>query len=90
MLVKALGIIDIISALILLVGSKELIGPQILFLFGVILILKSSLGMWKDFFSWVDLLAGVVLLLEILTPVTPIVKIIFALILLYKGAVSFL
>ena len=88
MLVAILGIIDIISGLILLFGAGISFPSSFLAVLGLILLAKSSLGMFKDFGSWIDFLAGLILLLSIIVNMPTLISVIIGLLILQKGAFS--
>ena len=90
MLVKALGIIDVFAGLILIFGMGINFSSQMLIIFGIVLLAKSSLGLFKDFASWVDSLAGLTFILSAMISVPVIVSIIIGLLILQKGVFSFL
>ena len=56
---------------------------------GFILLAKSSLGMLKDFASWVDFLAGIILLSSIIFQPPLFILIIIGILIIQKGAFSF-
>ena len=66
MLMKILGVFDILVGAILIFGTGSDIPLKILLFLAVVMIAKSSLGFWQDFGSWVDLIIGFVFLLMIL------------------------
>jgi len=88
MLIKAFGIIDIIAGLILILNSA--FPEKILTVFGIILLVKSSLGFWKDFASWMDLLGGGVLILTTIITMPWIISLIFGILIIQKGIISFM
>lgn len=90
MLVKILGTIDVISGLILIFSIMTYIPDKIFLILGLILIVKSSLGMLKDFASWVDLLTGIIFLLLMIVSIPQFVIFIFAFLIVQKGIFSFL
>ena len=90
MLVKILGVIDLISGILLFFGAGMKISNFILIIFGIILIIKSSLGMWQDFASWIDLLGGVIFLVMVVISLPWIIILIIGILLLQKGVFSFL
>ena len=90
MLVKALGVIDLIAGLILTFVTSINFPSHFLIVFGIILLVKSSLGFLKDFASWVDFLAGIIFLASIIISVPIVISLIFGLLLLQKGIFSFL
>ena len=89
MLVKLLGAIDVIAGLILLFGAGIDLPTNLLLFFGIVLIIKSSLGMLKDFASWIDFLSGIVFLLSVIFLIPTWINIILGVLILQKGVVSF-
>ena len=90
-MLKVLGVIDIVSALLLLLMSIGLRLPAfILVIFAVLLILKSGMGLFKDIASWFDMLGAIMFILSIFVPVFKILLVISAILLFQKGALSFL
>lgn len=88
MLVKILGIIDILAGAILIFGGEV---PQtMLLIFGIIVIAKSFLGLPKDFASWIDLSCGIMLILFIFFSLPIWLGLIFGLLIFQKGIFSFL
>lgn len=90
MLVKILGSIDIISSLTLLFLISAESNYKILLFFGIILIIKSSFGMLRDFASWVDFLCGAIFLLSIILNIPSFIIIILSLLLFQKGVFSWI
>lgn len=90
MLVKVLGGIDFISGLILIFGAGFSFPIPILTVFGVILLIKSGIGLLRDFASWIDLLAGIIFILLIFFPIHWIICLIAGILLIQKGIFSFL
>ncbi len=90
MLVKILGAIDLIGGLILLFLSGFNLPTIFLIILGVILIIKSSFGLWKNFASWTDLISGIIFILFIFFPVHWIICLILGILLIQKGIFSFL
>ena len=90
MLVKILGTIDIISGLIFILLSFWLNIPKlILIIFGVLLLIKSSFGFFKDIGSWIDILSGIALIISIFFSLGWI-NFIFAILMFQKGIFSLL
>ena len=85
MLVKILGIIDLIAGAILIFGVGANLPIQILVGFGMILLTKSCLGFLKDFASWIDLSAGIIFLLSIIILIPGIISLILGLLIIQKG-----
>ena len=90
MLMKAFAIIDLIAGLILIFGMGIDFPIKFLLFFGMLLLTKSSLGLLKDFGSWIDFLSGLTFLLLIITSLPGFIGIIFGILLIQKGAFSFL
>lgn len=90
MLVKILGGIDIVSGLILLSGAGIKIPHMIPLVFGIVLLVKSLFGMFKELGSWIDISTGIILILSSFFAMPIFISIIFAVLILQKGAVSFL
>ena len=87
---KILGGIDVVVGLILIFGSSVDFPTRFLWIMGVILLAKSSLGFWQDFGSWVDVLGGVMFFLMILIHIPIFFSLIIGILLVQKGAVSFI
>jgi hypothetical protein len=90
MLVKILGVVDIVIGLVLTAGIGVKLPSMILLPFGLILLIKAGIGLLKDFASWIDLLSGAVFILLIFFPVYWIICLIAGIMLIQKGIVSFL
>jgi hypothetical protein len=90
MLVKILGAIDVIAGLILIINIGSQTQSYFYIILGVIVMSKSLLGMLKDFGSWVDLLAGLALIISSLIGIPLILGVIFGIFILQKGIFSFL
>jgi len=90
MLIKALGVIDFIGGIFLLFVSGTKFPYLILLVFGIILLIKSGIGLLRDFASWIDLIAGIVFILLIFFPVYWVFCLIAGILLIQKGIVSFL
>jgi hypothetical protein len=88
MLVKIFGAIDIISGLVMFLSMGVDPGVEILSFFGLVLLVKSSFGMLRDFGSWIDFLSGIIFLLSIILNLPNLIEIIFAILLLQKGFFS--
>ena len=90
-MLKILGGIDIICALLLLVMSIGVKMPAfILVVFAIIMILKSGLGLFKDLASWFDMFAALLFIISIFVPVFKVLLAISAILLFQKGILSFL
>ncbi len=90
MLVKFLGVIDLLAGLILIFGVWANLPSYAFLILGIILLAKSFLGLPKDFASWIDLSCGIILLLSIITTIPLIISIILGLLIIQKGIFSFL
>jgi hypothetical protein len=88
MLVKVLGAIDIIIGIIFIFAANIELNSSILIFLGLVLLAKSSLGMLKDFASWIDFLSGIFLLLMVVISVPAFILFILGLLLLQKGFFS--
>jgi len=88
MLVKILGIIDIILGIFLILASGIDANTKLLIFFGAILITKSSFGMLQDFGSWVDILCGAAFILLIFITIPKLIIIVLAVLLIQKGFFS--
>ena len=89
MLVKILGGIDVLLGIFLVFLNNFNFSKTALIIFGIVLLLKSSLGLLKNFASWIDFLAGIVFLLSILVSIPGFICVILGLLLLQKGGFSF-
>ena len=90
MLVKIFGLIDLIGGIILVFSLQDSIGTQAPIVIGLALIIKSSLGRWKEIAGWMDLFAGIVFLLVTILPVPDFIGIIAGILILQKGIVGFM
>ncbi len=90
MLVKVLGGIDFIGGLILIFGAGFSFPIPLLALFGIILLIKSGIGLLKDFVSWIDFFAGIIFILLIFFQIPLIICLIAGILLIQKGIFSFL
>ena len=90
-MLKVLGGIDVVCALLLLLMSIGIGMPAfILIVLAAILILKSGLGLFKDIGSWFDMLAALLFIISIFVPVFKVLLVISAILLFQKGILSFL
>jgi hypothetical protein len=89
MLVKILGIIDLFAGIFLILGIffRPL---SLLLILGIMLLLKSTLGMLKDFASWIDLLAGFTLLMLITLDIPKLILLSLGVLLIQKATFSFI
>jgi len=91
MLLKILGVVDLISGLILILLGTGIIFPKIILIVcGIMLLVKSSFGLLKCFASWIDFVGGLIFLVSNIFEVLGIVVIISGILILQKGASSFL
>jgi hypothetical protein len=89
MLVKALGLIDLIAGLILVIGATKFLPTTIVVIVGVALLAKSSLGMLQDVASWFDFFGGAILLMSAVIFVPWLVQVFVGILVLQKGIFSF-
>ena len=89
MLVKILGLADLIIGILIVFLSQFNPPANVLISFSVIAFSKSSLGMLRDFGSWIDFSAGIVLGIAILTSIPLAISIIVGILVLQKGVFSF-
>ncbi|MBI4116600.1 hypothetical protein HY449_02555 [Candidatus Pacearchaeota archaeon] len=90
MLVKIFGGFDLIIGVMLVFLSSFNPSAGTLIFFGVISMTKSSFGMLRDFASWIDFLAGIILGLAILVNIPSVIGIILGILVFQKGIFSFL
>ena len=89
MLVKTLGAIDLIVGLIILFLTSLNLPNQMLLFFGVLIFTKSSIGMLRDFGSWIDFSAGIILGIAILVNIPLFLSLVVGFLVLQKGVFSF-
>ena len=90
-MLKLLGGIDVISALLLILMSVGIkMHVFILIVLAIIMILKSGLGLFKDLASWFDMFAALLFIISIFVPVFKVLLVISAILLFQKGILSFL
>ncbi|MBI2043121.1 hypothetical protein HYT25_01905 [Candidatus Pacearchaeota archaeon] len=89
MLVKVLGLVDLIIGMLLVFLSYFNPPSNVLISFSIIAFAKSSLGMLRDFGSWIDFSAGILLGIAILINIPLALSIIVGLLVLQKGVFSF-
>ena len=89
MLVKILGAIDIIAGTLLIIDISSPLPFQIMLLAGIVLLAKSSLGLLKDFASWVDLITGIIFLILAIISLPIFIVAIIIILIIQKGAFSF-
>jgi len=90
MLVKILGGIDIISGLILLLAILFTFPKGFLLFVGIILIIKSSIGLLKDFASWIDIISGMMLIILTAIDIPKFILLAMGVLLIQKALFSFL
>jgi hypothetical protein len=90
MLVKILGIIDLLAGTILIFNEWLNLSKIVFLIFGIILFAKSFLGFPKNFASWIDIFCGILLLLSIFFSFPIWIRAIFGLLVFQKGVFSFL
>jgi len=90
MWIRILGGLDIISGLILILNLFAEMPSKLLIIFGIILILKSFLGILKDFASWIDFLTGISFFILIFTPLPKLIILILVILIAQKGIRSFI
>ena len=93
MLVKSLGIVDLILGLCLIFQGNLSFPKFLLIVFGAILLAKSLLGFiseLKDIASWIDLFAGIIFISSIVINVPFFIGFILGLFLIQKGIFSLL
>jgi hypothetical protein len=90
MLVKILGGIDLIGGLILIVAGSMKLPLFILLAFAAILIIKAIIGGFRDFAGWIDITASILFVLSIFFQIPWVICLIGGILLIQKGAVSFL
>lgn len=88
MLVKILGIIDIIAAAMLIFSQNHIISTTFFVAFGTIMILKSMAGLFRNLGSWIDLIGGFSLILSVFFILPWIMLIICGVLVLQKGIIS--
>ena len=90
MLIKVLGIIDVLLGVFLIFLGQLNFPAKVLLVFAIILLVKASLGLFQDFASWVDGVAGLFYILSTIIHIPAIIGIILGLLLIQKGVFSFL
>jgi len=89
MLVKILGAVDLILGGILILKSLLNLSNYILLFCAIALLIKSFLGMLKNFASWIDFIGGVVFLLSIFLNLPTMICFIIGILIIQKGIFSF-
>lgn len=89
MLVKILGILDLISSFILIFALYKFFPSSIILTIGILVLLKSTLSLFQDVASWIDFFAGAILLLTLSGSVPWVVCFIAGILVLQKGIFSF-
>jgi hypothetical protein len=91
MFIKILGAIDIIIGLLLILLGIGMNTPKIILMVsGIVLVVKSLLGFFKDFASWIDLLSGVIIIIAVYVTIPSVILIILAILLIQKGLFSYI
>lgn len=91
MLVKILGIVDIVFAIVLLLLSAHVDIPKAILVIGAVILFVKGIPIFKlDIGSFFDIFAGVLLFLSTLFMLPGILLIIACFLLLQKGAFSML
>lgn len=88
MLIKILGGIDLLGGLILLFAGTINFNEFIFGICGAVFIIKSFLGRGKDFASWIDFFAGVLLIILIFSQIHWVISIVIGILLIQKGIFS--
>ena len=88
MIVKILGVLDLIAGTFILFNLSQTLPIKIILILGIIIALKSSLGQLKNIASWIDLCAGIFILLGILIYFPFFLRIIVSVLILQKGIIS--
>ena len=88
MLVKILGVLDIIAAVMLIFSQNRMIPTTFFVIFGIIMILKSVMGLFRNFGSWIDLIGGLSLILSVFFILPWVMLIICSVLVLQKGIAS--
>lgn len=89
MLVKMFGLADLLIGMTLVFLSGFNPPTNVLIYFSLIAFTKSTFGMLKDFGSWIDFSAGVVLGIAILINVPLFLSLVVGILVLQKGIFSF-
>ena len=89
MLVKIMGIIDLIVGIIILFLINLNLPNQMLFFFGILIFTKASVGRLKELGSWIDFSAGFVLFLSMIITLPATISVILGVLVLQKGIFSF-
>ncbi|MGD9276194.1 MAG: hypothetical protein PVJ67_03405 [Candidatus Pacearchaeota archaeon] len=90
MLVKILGGIDLIAGIIMMFNRLVSFPNEVLIFIGIVLIVKASFGLFKNFASGIDLFAGIIILFLIFFSVPIWINIIAGVLLIQKGLMSFI
>ena len=90
MLVKVFGLVDLIIGTVLVFLIYLNPSANILISFSIIAFTKSSFGMLRDFGSWIDFSAGILLGLTIIMQIPLLISAIIGILVLQKGVFSFL
>jgi hypothetical protein len=90
MIVKILGVLDVIASLMLLIAGLGFQLPLIVALFFSILLIIKGILFITSFASWFDILGGILLLISIWLNLPGIILIIVFVLIFQKGILSFL
>ncbi len=90
MLIKSLGVIDFIGGLILLFGAGTKLPVSMVSVLAGVFIIKSLIGLLRDFASWIDLTTGILFVFMMFFPISIFICLVPAILLIQKGIVSFL
>ena len=90
MFVKILGFADVIIGLILFFGMDAGFPAKLILFIGMMLLMKSFLGMLQDFASWIDFICALVFLISSLFLLPWIIYLICGILIIQKGFMSFL
>ena len=86
---KMFGVADLIIGMTLVFLSSFNPSANILISFSIIAFTKSSLGMLRDFGSWIDFSAGILLGIAILINIPLFLSLVVGFLVLQKGIFSF-
>jgi hypothetical protein len=90
MLIKILGTIDFFASMIFLFTIINISFPNSIYiLFGIILLVKSSLGMLQDFASWIDFLGGLFFLFSLIINIPKFMFLAMGILIIQKAFFSF-
>ena len=89
MLVKVFGAVDLIIGMMIVFLSYLNLPSNVLISFSIIAFTKSSFGMLRDFGSWIDFSAGILLGIAILINIPLFLSLVVGILVLQKGVFSF-